>query len=115
MANWLRLILSVFALVGLLAAGAGGALARSAHHCCPDAASKTKTMTVDDQATGGAADSHGALPDCCFFGACAVLPPIAPPTASVAAPVFARMTTPAVDDRGPPSRAPSPDLRPPIA
>ncbi|MCW2274486.1 hypothetical protein GJ654_14860 [Rhodoblastus acidophilus] len=111
MANWLRLIVSVLALVGLLAAGAGGAVAKNAHQCCPETAS----MTMDDHAAGGG-DHHRALPDCCVFGACAVLPPAPPPTASLAAPaVFAEARAAVLDDAGPPSRSPSPDLRPPIA
>jgi hypothetical protein len=110
MANWLRLILSVVALVGLLAAGSGGAFAKSAHHCCPEAAS----MTIDEHATDCGGEK--GLPDCCVFGACAVLPPVAPPTASIAAPaVFAKANAAVLDDAGPPSRSPSPDLRPPIA
>lgn len=112
MVNWLRLFVSVLALVGLLAAGAGGAFARSAHHCCPEMSS---TMTMDEHARDCGGDNH-ALPDCCVFGACAVLAPVAPPMASVAAPAdFAKTMAPAVDDAGPASRSPSPDLRPPIA
>lgn len=110
MANWLRLILSVVALVGLLAAGTGGVAAKSAHHCCPEMTS----MTLDDHATD-CGDSK-TLPDCCLFGACAVLPPVAPPVASTAAPVvFAKTAAALRDDAGPPSRSLSPDLRPPIA
>ena len=111
MTNWLRLVLSVLALVGLLAAGPGGAFAKSAHHCCPEASS----MTMDDYTAGGG-DHNGALPDCCVFGACAVLPPAAPPVASAETPrVIAQSVATAPDDAGPPSRSPSPDLRPPIA
>jgi len=110
MANWLRLIFSVLALVGLLAAGTGGAVAKSAHHCCPEMTS----MTMDDHPAGGG--DHHSLPDCCVLGACAVLPPVAPSQAFAVTPaVFAKTLAPAVDDAGPPSRSPSPDLRPPIA
>jgi hypothetical protein len=111
MANWLRLILSVLALVGLLAAGTSGAFAKSAHQCCPEAST---SVTMDDHAAGGG-DNH-ALPDCCVFGACAVVAPVAPPMAHAATPaVFAKTLAFAADDSGPPSRSPSPDLRPPIA
>ena len=69
MANWIRLICSVLALVGLLAAGTSGAFAsKSHHHCCPQMSS---AMPMDDHAAGGAGDNQGVLPDCCVMGACA--------------------------------------------
>jgi hypothetical protein len=74
-------------------------------------------MTMDDHPVGGSGDlHHGALPECCVLGACTVLPPVAPPFASMAEPNgFGRSASPVLDDNALPGRSPSPDLRPPIA
>ncbi len=115
MANWFRLIFSVLALAGLLAAGIGGAFAaKSHHHCCPQFSAD---MTMDHHASGGAGHDHGATPDCCMMGACALMAPVSPPEAYVVAPsaVYAQAVSLAIDDAGPPSFAVSPGLRPPIA
>ncbi|PPQ35652.1 hypothetical protein CH337_16310 [Rhodoblastus acidophilus] len=72
-------------------------------------------MTLDGQASHGDADDHGALPECCVMGACAVLAPVAPPASSVKLRSLALSIAPAVNDAGLSSRAVAPDLRPPIA
>ena len=114
MANWLRLILSVFALAGVLAAGTGGAWAAKAHHHCPHMTSAPMAMV--DHHGGNAGDHRGAMPDCCVFGACAMTPVPGPSRAEVPFPVeFTQVFAPRLDDAGVPSLAVSPDLRPPIA
>ena len=114
MANWFRLILSVLALAGLLAAGTGGAFAGKSHrHHCPEMAA---AMTMGHHASGAAGEHHGATPDCCVMGACALMAPVSAPQACVVTPsAYAQTVLPAIDDAGPPSFSVSPGLRPPIA
>lgn len=110
MIAWVRLILSVFALAGLVAAAPGAALAKAHkavaphHHCahmpegtCPD-------------------DDAGALPACCVASVCAFMPPAvlkqeAVPTAGISTLV----DLPVRDDLWHSGIRPPPDLRPPIA
>ena len=114
MANWFRLIFSVLALAGLLAAGTGEALAGKSHPpCCPEMA---VAMTTGHHAAGNAGDHHGATPDCCMVGVCALMAPVPAPQASVVEPgAHARVVLPAIDEAGPPSFSLSAVLRPPIA
>lgn len=116
MAHWLRLILSVLALVGLLAAGTSGAFAaKSQHQCCPEMSAAEMSQTLDDHG-GGGGDKRAALPECCVMGVCAFVAPMPPPFASAADPnLFVLSAAPAMDDAPLKNRAPSPDLRPPIA
>jgi len=111
-AHWFRLILSVLSLAGLLAAGSTAAFAKSRHHCCPE---MQAAMTLNAHSTHGDADDHGALPECCVMGACAVLAPVAPPVSSVKLRSLALSISPAIHDAGLSSVAVAPDLRPPIA
>ncbi len=113
MANWFRLILSVLALAGLLAAGTGEAFAGKSHHpCCPETAA---AMTMGHHASGGADDHHGTTQDCCIMGVCALMAPVSAPQAHVVEPGgYAQAVLPAIDDAGPPSYSVSPGLRPPI-
>jgi len=113
-AHWFRLILSVLSLAGLLAAGSTAAFAKNRHHCCPE---MQAAMTMDHQhhSTPGDANDHGALPECCVMGACAVLAPVAPPAFSVKPRSLAQSLSPAIHDAGLASVAVAPDLRPPIA
>ncbi len=114
MSSWFRLIFSVFALAGLLAAGTGGASAGKNHHpCCPEMAT---AMTTDHHALGDVGDHHGTPPDCCIMGVCALTAPVPAPQAYVVAPgSYAQLVLPAIDDAGPSSFSVSPGLRPPIA
>lgn len=114
MANWFRLLLSVLALAGLLAAGTGEALAGKNHHpCCPEMAA---AMATSHHAAGDASDHHVATPDCCMMGVCALMTPVSAPQAIVAEPnAYAQVVLPAIEDAGPPSFSVSPGLRPPIA
>lgn len=114
MANWFRLILSVLALVGLLAAGTGEALAATSHHpCCPE---MTAAMTTGHHSAGNAGDHHGATPDCCMMGVCALMTPVSAPQAYVVEPkAYAQVLLPVANDAGTPSFSISPVLRPPIA
>ncbi|WP_298356438.1 hypothetical protein [Rhodoblastus sp.] len=114
MSSWFRLIFSVFALAGLLAAGTGGAFAGKNHqHRCPE---MSVAMTVDHEAPGQAGDNYGGTPDCCMMGVCALTAPVPAPQAYVVAPgSYAQAALPAIDDAGPPSFSVSPGLRPPIA
>lgn len=109
MIRWLRLVLSVFALVGLLAAGTGAAAAaKSVPHCCP-------VMAMADHHVSG--DKHQTnLPDCCVAGVCAFAQPnLASRVAAPALQRYAEGFSLARDDVGPPSQSLTPDLRPPIA
>jgi hypothetical protein len=116
MGHWFRLFLSVLALAGLLAAGAGGAVAmpnhnHQYHHCCP---TMTSCMSMDAHQTGGG--DHAAVPDCCLSGLCAVAQPDLPSHAVVISRrAFVQVFLPALDEAGDPSLPISPDLRPPIA
>ena len=114
MASWFRLILSVMALAGLLAVGTGGAFAaKGHHHCCPE---MLAAMTTGHHDAGGAGDHHGATPDCCTIGACALMAPVAAPEAHVVTlGAFAQAALPAIGGVGLPSFSVSPGLRPPIA
>lgn len=109
MIHWLRLILSVFALAGLLAAGTGAAVAaKSVHHCCP-------AMAMADHHTSSGHHQTKPLP-CCVAGICAFVKPNL--ASRVAAPAFqhyADRFSLVRDDVGPPSQSLAPDLRPPIA
>jgi hypothetical protein len=113
LANLLRILLFVFALAGILVAGAGGAFAAKGRHCCPE---MSAAAAMYDHVSGGAGHERGATPDCCVMGACAFMTPLAPPAAMVVAPgVCAPVALPATDDASLPSLFVSPDLRPPIA
>ncbi|WP_374546429.1 hypothetical protein [Rhodoblastus sp.] len=115
MAHWLRLILSIFALCGLLAASVGGAMAaqthHQAHHCCPAMSAETAS-----HAHQGQADDCDATSKCCIFGLCAMPASLAATQASALVPrLVARASFPLFILAGPPSRTSAPDLRPPIA
>jgi hypothetical protein len=118
--HWLRLILSVLALVGLLATAPSGVFAATpqipatnnsaqaqsaAHECCPHA--------------NHSAPDRAKLPDCCASGLCACAQPnfeprltlfrLAPQPAATLAPPAPRAW------RRLASLSRPPDLRPPIA
>jgi len=114
MAHRLRLILSVFALCGLLAASAGGSVAaqthHQAHHCCP-----AMSTEMAPHSHHGQADDRDAASKCCIFGLCAMPASLAATQASAPAPrLVARPSFPLFVLAGPPSRTTTPDLRPPI-
>ena len=108
MASWLRIILSVLALVGLLVSGTGGALAEKGHH------HHCSGMMTDDCPRGDG--DHGTLPPCCVAPVCALVQLAPPPQAAALAPSdFAFVAAPLRnDDLRADLRAP-PALRPPIA
>lgn len=116
MVRWVRLLLSVFALCGLLVVGGGGAMAAKAHHCCP--ATSIGTTAVEKTATDhdhGQSDDHDAAAKCCAYGLCAVPASLAATESYALAPrLVARVSFPPFGLAGPPSQTTSPDLRPPI-
>jgi hypothetical protein len=107
MVRWLRLILSVFALAGLLAAGTCGPVAANTHHHCPN-------MMMHQHQSGGG--DRGTMPECCATAACFVVQPAA---SSQDAVILLRALAQAfllpLDDARISSLPVSPDLRPPIA
>jgi len=106
MVHWFRLILSVFALVGLLAAGTSGAWAAKTHHHCAD-------MMMDHHQGDG--DDRGTMPECCATGACfAVQPTFSSYVPVFSVRTFAQVFLSPLSDARIPSLPASPDLRPPI-
>jgi methylglyoxal synthase len=107
MVRWIRVFLSVFALVGLLATGTSGAVAAKTQHHCAN--------MMMHQPQGGADDS-GAASKCCTTGVCfAVQPTLSTCVAVFSVRTFTRVFLPALSDATIPTLPLSPDLRPPIA
>jgi hypothetical protein len=107
MLRWVRLLLVAMALVGILTAGPGGALAGKAqhHHHCMDMAS--------DDCPG---DDLGGLPACCIASVCAMVQPVFVGQACrLASNGFTRIDLPLRDDVQAMGVRVPPDLRPPIA
>jgi hypothetical protein len=105
----LRLLISTFALAGMLVAGGG--VAAKAHHDC---AGMAAGMSMDD--CPGGHEGGAAAPDCASFVCAAaqiVLPPL-PVVLSFIRPTFATPPPPP-NDSDPGGLSRSPDLRPPIA
>jgi hypothetical protein len=107
MVHWVRLVISVFALVGLLATGTSGAVAaKTQHHCA--------NMMMHQPQGGG--DDSGAASKCCATGVCfAVQPTLSPCVAVSSVRTFTRVFLPPLSDATIPDLPVSPDLRPPIA
>jgi hypothetical protein len=109
MVRWFRLVLAVLALVGVMAARPGGAVAAKGahhhHHCMG---------MMDDQNCPG--DDQGSVPACCVAAVCAMVQPSFSEQDSVLTPLgFTQITMPMLDDVWRSSVRPPPDLRPPIA
>jgi hypothetical protein len=120
MVNWLRVILSVFALCGLLVAGGGGAMAAGvnaakAHHCCPSMAIEAMSAELATDHHHGQPAGRDAASKCCIFGLCAVPASLAVAQGYALAPrLVARVSFSPFGLAGPLSQTTSPDLRPPI-
>jgi len=118
--HWLRLLLSVLALVGLLAGASGTAVAKmagvqtAAHQCCPQRHAASQHHTASQHPAPGKATP----PDCCAAGLCACVQPLPPPRLILSRlapqPVAARLPSPRAW-RKLASLSRPPDLRPPIA
>jgi hypothetical protein len=107
MVRWIRVLLSIFALVGLLAMGTGGAVAaKTQHHCA-------NVMLHQPQ---GGADDSGTASKCCTTGVCfAVQPTLSTCVAVSSVRAFTRVFLLPLSDATIPTLPVSPDLRPPIA
>lgn len=107
MVHWLRLVISVFALVGLLATGTSGAVAAKTQHHCAN--------MMMHQPLDGSDDSTSAS-KCCTTGVCfAVQPTLSTCVAVSSVRTFTRVFLPPLSDSTIPTLPVSPDLRPPIA
>jgi methylglyoxal synthase len=107
MVRWIRVFLSVFALVGLLATGTSGAVAAKTQHHCAN--------MMMHQPQGGADDS-GTASKCCATGVCfAVQPTLSKGAAVSSVRTFTRVFLLPLSDATIPTLPVSPDLRPPIA
>lgn len=109
MIRWVRLVLAVLALVGVLAARPGVAVAGTGahhhHHCIG---------MMDDENCPG--DDQGAVPACCVAAACAMMQPVSCEQDSILTPLcFLQLSLPLLDDVWRSGFRPPPDLRPPIA
>jgi hypothetical protein len=107
MFRWLRLLISVLALLAVMAGGTGGATAASTHH--HDCA----LMAMDDSPCEG---DMGVLPPCHDSMLCAGLQILPPPHFSILDRVVELRFVSQVEGFSRPSGLrPTPDLRPPIA
>lgn len=109
MIRWVRLALAVLALVGVMAARPGVAVAAKGahhhHHCMG---------MMDDE--NCPSDEHGAVPACCVAAVCAMVQPAFSEQESVlTSPGFIQISLPQLDDVWRAGFRPPPDLRPPIA
>lgn len=109
MLRWVRLVLSILAVVGLLAAAPGAAVAKTQqqthhHHCM-------------DMPDGDCPDQNaGATPACCIASACAFVQPALPGAGAAFSLVdLALVDLPLRDDKRLSSLSVPPDIRPPIA
>lgn len=109
MIRWIRVVLTVLAVAGVLAARPGmAAPATDTHqhqHC----------MGVADEPNCPSHD-HGAVPTCCVAAVCAMVQPVFPEQHSVVIPLgFTHVALPMPDDAWRSGVRPPLVLRPPIA
>ena len=115
MVRWFRLLLSIFALVGLMASAPAQAFVSHAHYsgmahheCCPGMGGAHHDKSHD----------HSSLPGCCIVGFCAchVATPCPLPCGEMRPALFSRVPFIApTSENGPFGQSRPPDLRPPIA